>query len=71
MHITSTIDNSVSTEYADGVRVENLANKSKKVPLKRLEIARDITNGLADMHGINGNGTNGDRNRGWPRKCEK
>jgi len=53
---------SVSTEYADGVRVGHLADKSKKIPLKRLEIARDIANGLADVHGINGDGIDGDGN---------
>jgi len=47
---------SVMTEYADGKRLGELADKSKKIPLKRLEIARDIANGLADVHGIDGDG---------------
>jgi len=45
---------SVVTEYADGPRLGTLADKSKKIPLKRLEIARDIASGLADVHGIDG-----------------
>lgn len=45
---------SVVTEYADGSRVGELADKSKKKPLARLKIARDIANGLADVHGIDG-----------------
>eukprot|EP00957_Ditylum_brightwellii_P025347 1917063-Ditylum_brightwellii.AAC.1 len=53
---------SVSTEYADSVRVVHLADKSKKIPLKRLKIARDIANGLADMHRNNRNGINEDEN---------
>eukprot|EP00957_Ditylum_brightwellii_P172666 13143781-Ditylum_brightwellii.AAC.1 len=52
----------VSTEYANGMRVRNLANKSKKIQFKRFKIARDITNGLADVHGINGDGINEDKN---------
>mmetsp|Transcript_23263 Transcript_23263/g.51773 ORF Transcript_23263/g.51773 Transcript_23263/m.51773 type:complete len:271 (+) Transcript_23263:177-989(+) len=47
---------SVVTEYADGKRLGELADKSKKIPLKRLEIARDIAHGLADVHGIDGDG---------------
>lgn len=47
---------SVITEYADGPRVGTLADKSKKKTLKRLEIARDIASGLADVHGIDGDG---------------
>lgn len=47
---------SVITEYAEGTRVGSLADKSKKVPLARLKIARDIANGLADVHGIDGDG---------------
>ncbi len=47
---------SVMTEYADGKRVGQLADKAKKIPLKRLKIARDIANGLADVHGIDGDG---------------
>jgi serine/threonine protein kinase len=47
---------SVLTEYADGSRVGELADKSRKKPLARLQIARDIANGLADVHGINGDG---------------
>jgi serine/threonine protein kinase len=34
--------------------VGSLADKSKKTPLARLKIARDIANGLADVHGIDG-----------------
>eukprot|EP00536_Pseudo-nitzschia_multiseries_P001573 jgi/Psemu1/234753/estExt_Genewise1.C_190226 len=47
---------SVLTEYADGKRLGELADKSKKIPLRRLEIARDIATGLADVHGIDGDG---------------
>lgn len=47
---------SVLTEYADGSRVGELADKSKKKPLVRLKIARDIALGLADVHGIDGDG---------------
>jgi len=47
---------SVLTEYANGSRVGTLADKKKKIPLARLEIARDIANGLADVHGIDGDG---------------
>lgn len=47
---------SVITEYAEGTRLGSLADKSKKVPLARLKIARDIANGLADVHGIDGDG---------------
>jgi serine/threonine protein kinase len=47
---------SVITEYADGSRVGELADKSKKRWLARLRIARDIANGLADVHGIDGDG---------------
>lgn len=47
---------SVMTEYADGTRVGELADKSKKKPLARLRIARDIASGLADVHGIDGDG---------------
>jgi len=47
---------SVLTEYADGSRVGELADKSKKKPLARLKIARDIAHGLADVHGIDGDG---------------
>lgn len=47
---------SVLTEYADGSRVGELADKSKKTPLARLKIARDIAHGLADVHGIDGDG---------------
>jgi serine/threonine protein kinase len=44
------------TEYADGNRLGELADKSKKIPLARLRIARDIASGLADVHGIDGDG---------------
>lgn len=47
---------SVMTEYADGTRLGALADKAKKKPLERLKIARDISNGLADVHGIDGDG---------------
>eukprot|EP00934_Nitzschia_sp_Nitz4_P007121 Nitzschia sp. Nitz4//scaffold52_size167869//93974//95935//NITZ4_002283-RA/size167869-snap-gene-0.227-mRNA-1//-1//CDS//3329554056//7111//frame0 len=47
---------SVLTEYADGSRVGELADKAKKKPLERLRIARDIATGLADVHGIDGDG---------------
>lgn len=47
---------SVMTEYADGSGVGTLADKSKKKPLARLKIARDIAMGLADVHGIDGDG---------------
>ncbi len=42
------------TEYADGQRVGTLADKSKRKPLARLKIARDIASGLADVHEIDG-----------------
>jgi serine/threonine protein kinase len=47
---------SVMTEYADGSRLGELVDKAKKKPLQRLRIARDIANGLADVHGIDGDG---------------
>jgi hypothetical protein len=47
---------SVLTEYADVSRVGELADKAKKKPLARLKIASDIANGLADVHGIDGDG---------------
>lgn len=47
---------SVLTEYADGSRLGELADKTKKKPLERLKIARDIALGLADVHGIDGDG---------------
>lgn len=47
---------SVLTEYADGKRVGELADKMKRTPLARLRIVRDIANGLADVHGIDGDG---------------
>ena len=43
---------SVITEYADGPRLGTLADKSKKYPLRRLEIARDIASALSDVHNI-------------------
>ena len=46
----------VITEFADGPRLGTLADKVKKQPLKRLKIARDIASGLADIHGIDGDG---------------
>lgn len=47
---------SVITEFADGPRVGALADKARKKPLERLRIARDVANGLADVHGIDGDG---------------
>lgn len=47
---------SVITEYADEPRIGTLADKNKKNPKKLLEIARDIANGLADVHGMGKNG---------------
>lgn len=47
---------SVMTEFADGSRLGELADKNKKNPLARLRIARDIADGLADVHGIDGDG---------------
>ena len=47
---------SVMTEYADGKRLGELADKSRRTPLARLKIARDIATGLADVHGIDGDG---------------
>lgn len=47
---------SVMTEYADGKRLGELADKSRKKPLARLRIARNIAEGLADLHGIDGDG---------------
>jgi serine/threonine protein kinase len=45
---------SVITEFADGPRLGTLADKSKKYPLKRLAIARDIASALSDVHRIDG-----------------
>jgi len=45
---------SVVTEFADGPRVGTLADKAKNKPLARLKIARDVAEGLADVHGIDG-----------------
>jgi len=47
---------SVVTEYADQPRIGTLADKNKKSPVKLLEIARDIANGIADVHGMGKNG---------------
>ena len=49
---------SVLTEYADGSRLGSLADHARKKPLERLRIARDIAIGLADVHGIDGDGNN-------------
>jgi hypothetical protein len=46
----------VMTEFADGKRLGELADRAKKQPLERLKIARDIAEGLADVHGIDGDG---------------
>ena len=51
---------SVFTEYADQPRIGTLADKSRKNPVKLLEIARDIANGLADVHDM---GKDGDSSR--------
>ena len=56
INIYSFCGHSVMTEFADGPRLGTLADKSKKIPLKRLQIARDIASGLADVHGIDGDG---------------
>jgi serine/threonine protein kinase len=45
---------SVLTEYADGKRLGSVADKSRKTPLARLQMAVDIAHGLADVHGIDG-----------------
>jgi Protein kinase domain len=45
---------SVLTEFADGKRLGDLADKNKKNPLARLRIAIDIASGLADVHSIDG-----------------
>lgn len=47
---------SVITEYADGKRIGELADKKRTERLARLRIARDVANGLADVHGIDGDG---------------
>lgn len=47
---------SVVTEYADQPRIGTLADKNKKNPIKMLEIARDIANGIADVHAMGKNG---------------
>lgn len=47
---------SVITEFAEGMRVGTLADKSAKTSLARLKIARDIAMGLADVHSIDGEG---------------
>ena len=43
---------SVISEFADGSRLGSLADKAKKKPLERLKIARDIADGLADVHAM-------------------
>ncbi|KAI2501490.1 protein tyrosine kinase [Fragilaria crotonensis] len=58
-HVINIFDfcgHSVMTEFADGSRLGELADKNKKNPLARLRIARDIADGLADVHGIDGDG---------------
>lgn len=47
---------SVITEFADGKRLGDLADKLRTQPLGRLRIARNIASGLADVHGIDGDG---------------
>ena len=56
MNVFGFCGHSVMTEFADGSRVGELADKARKKPLARLKIARDIANGLADVHGIDGDG---------------
>ena len=45
---------SVMTEYADGKRLGAVADRARGVPLARLKMALDIAEGLADVHGIDG-----------------
>lgn len=45
---------SVITEFGEPLR--NLVKASEKTPLARLNTARDIASGLADVHGIDGDG---------------
>lgn len=45
---------SVYTEYADGKRLGSVADKARKEYLATLEMAKDIAEGLADVHGIDG-----------------
>jgi hypothetical protein len=47
---------SALSEYADGPSVGELADKSKRKVLARLKIASDIAHGVADVHGIDGDG---------------
>ena len=47
---------SVLTEYADRKRLGEFADEMATRPLARLQIARDIADGLADVHGIDGEG---------------
>ena len=56
INVFSFCGHSVVTEFADGPRVGELADKSKRKPLARLQIASDIAHGLADVHGIDGEG---------------
>jgi len=45
---------SVMTEFADNPSIGKLVEKAKKKPLQLLRIARDISKGLAEIHGIDG-----------------
>lgn len=45
---------SVYTEYADGERLGAVADRARKRFLATLQMAKDIAEGLADVHGIDG-----------------
>ena len=45
---------SVMTEYANGQRLGSVADKARNTRLARLQMAADIAQGLADVHGIDG-----------------
>ena len=45
---------SVMTEYANGKRLGAVADRARGTPLARLQMAADIAQGLADVHGIDG-----------------
>lgn len=47
---------SVVNDFADGPRLGDVANKIKGKPIEMLKIAADIAEGLADVHGIDGDG---------------
>jgi len=46
----------VLNEFANGPGLGSLADKSKKYRFRRLQIARDIASGLADVHGVDTSG---------------